>query len=112
MRAAARLLAVVGALAVGLLLFRAAPRDVTLVYDVAGAPGASGLEVVIRRGGEVVRRADLAVPAGRGQVRHAVRLADGDYLVDYRMRTAAGTVVGQRSVTVSESGTVILPLAP
>jgi hypothetical protein len=106
---AARLVAVLGAAAVGMLLFRSSSREVVLVYDLDGMRPASSLEVVIRKGDEVVRRATF--PAPGEQVRHAVRLTDGAYRVEYRVERAAGPVQGERDITVSDAQTILLPLA-
>jgi hypothetical protein len=103
------LVAVLGALAVGLFLFRSSPRDVVLVYDLGGTGPASSLQVVIRKGSEVVRRATF--PAPGEQVRHAVRLTDGTYRVDYRLERPEGPVAGERDFTVTEAQTIVLPLA-
>lgn len=111
MRALARLALLAGALGIGALLFRAAPRQLELVYDLAGTPGATSVEVEIRRGGELVRRAALRVGAGP-QLRHAVRLPDGEYLLAYRVATPEGAVAGERSLEVREAGTIVLPLGP
>lgn len=108
MRIAARLVAVLGAAALGLFLFRSSPRDVVLVYDLPGDRGVRALEVVIRRDGEVVRRADFPSPSA--QVRHAVRLPDGTYRVEYRLEEPGGPVRGERDITVSEAQTIVLPL--
>ncbi len=108
MRIAARLLAVLGAAAIGAFLFRASPRDVVLVYDLPGDRGVRSLEVVIRKDGEVVRRAGFPSPAA--QVRHAVRLTDGIYRVEYRLEEPGGPVEGERDITISEGQTIVLPL--
>ncbi len=109
MKIAARLVAILGAVAVGWFLFRANPRDVLLVYDLQGLAGVRSLEVVIRKDHEVVRRAMFPSPGP--QVRHAVRLDDGAYRVDYRLDRQSGPVEGERDITVSESQTIVLPLA-
>ncbi len=108
MRLATRLLAVLGAAAIGAFLFRSSPRDVVLVYDLPADRGVRALEVVIRKDGEVVRRADFPSPAA--QVRHAVRLTDGAYRLEYRLEEPGGPVKGQREITVSEAQTIVLPL--
>lgn len=109
MKLLARLVAVAGAVAVGGYLFGAAPRDLTLVYDVP-APGAGAmLEIEIRRGGEVVRRSELAVPAEGGQVRHPVRLRDGDYALAWSLG-GASPAHGVLPLDVREGGTVVLAL--
>ncbi len=111
MRPLGRLLLLAGALGVGALLFRAAPRQVELVYDLARTPGATALEVELRRGGGLVRRAELRV-AGVAQVHHPVRLRDGDYVLSFRITTPAGAVSGERPLAVREAGTVVLSLGP
>ncbi len=114
MRHAARLVLMGGAVAVGLYLWRAAPRDLALVYGMpAGAPVTS-MEVEVLRDGETLRRAEFRFPGGApGAVRHAVRLPDGAYLVRVRLAAAAGPAwTVERPLEVSESGTVVLPLGP
>lgn len=112
MKAAARLLLLAGALGVGVVLHRAAPRELDLVYDLARAPGAERLLVEIRQEGALVRRAELAVPADRGPIHHAVKLRDGAYELRFEIATAAGAVTGERPLEVREAGTVVLPLGP
>ncbi len=111
MRSLGRLLLLAGALGVGALLFRAAPRQVDLVYDLGRAPGATELEVELRRDGALVRRAELRV-AGEEQVHHPVRLPDGDYVLSFRIATPQGAVSGERPLSVREAGTIVLPLGP
>jgi hypothetical protein len=111
LRAAARLVAVLGAVGVGWLLLGARPHDVVLVYDLSRDPGASALEVEIRRRGEVVRRARLRVVAGE-QARHPVRLRDGTYALAWRVERAAGPRAGERELVVEGEGTIVLPLGP
>jgi hypothetical protein len=111
LRALGRLLLVAGALGVGALLFRAAPHQVELVYDLSRTPGATGVEVELRRDGALVRRAELRV-AGSPQLHHPVRLPDGDYLLSFRISAPGGTVSGERAVAVREGGTIVLPLGP
>jgi hypothetical protein len=98
--------ALFGAIAVAWVLFERPARDVVLVYDVG--PDATALEVTLRRGGEVIRRADLR-PRG-GTARHEVRLRDGEYRLDWRLATPAGPRAGERALEVHESGTIVLPL--
>lgn len=112
MRALARLAVLLGAVGIGLFLFRAAPHEVVLVYDLSRASGATSVEVAVRKGGELVRRAELAVPASASQVRHRVELRDGDYEVEYRVEAAGGALQGRRSLEVREGGTIVLPLGP
>ena len=106
MKALGRVLLVLGAVGVGALLFRAAPREVTLVYGLPPGLSAPALAVEIRRGDELMRRAEIQVPAGAREVRHPVRLPDGDYRVVVR----AGAAVFERTVTIVEAGTIVLPL--
>ena len=109
-RRAARLVALLGAIGVGLLLARAAPEDVVLVYDLAGAPGATALEVELRRDGELVRRAEFPLTPAARQVRHPVRLPHGRYALAWRTAGPGGPAAGEREVEVAEGGTIVLPL--
>lgn len=111
MRRAARLLVLAGAIGLGWVLFHDVPRDVVLVYGL-GDREVSSLEVEITRGGQVVRRAELRPGAGAaGNVRHPVRLSDGDYQVLLRVSPrAAPPQRVERTITVSESTTIVLPL--
>jgi len=104
----ARLVLLAGAVALGLFLFRANPREVTLVYGLAGR-GARAVEVEIARGGEVMRRAELRVGAD-GQASHRVRLPDGDYVVRVRVLEDGPPRPVERTFTVSESGTIVIPV--
>lgn len=108
MKAAARLLLLAGAVAVGLFLFRANPREVTLVYGLPGG-GARTVEVEILHGGEVLRRAELRVGPD-GQARHTVRLPDGAYLLRLRIAGDGPPRQVERPLAVSESGPVVIPL--
>lgn len=111
MRALGRLLLVAGALGAGAFLFRAAPHQVELVYDLSRTPGATGIEVELRRDGALVRRAELRA-AGGAQLHHPVRLPDGDYRLSYRIAAPGGAVSGERALSVREGGTIVLPLGP
>lgn len=108
----ARLVLLGGGVAVGLFLFRASPRDVTLVYDVSGRPEATSLEVQIRRAGEVVRRAEFRLAPAAQAVRHEVRLPDGEYELSLRIGTPSGDATLARRIDVRESGTIVLSLGP
>jgi hypothetical protein len=109
-RSLARLLLVVGAVGIGWFLFEASPRDVVLVYDAAAVPDATALEVEIRSGGDLVRRARLALDRGV-QARHPVRLRDGAYDVSWRLVGApGGPVGGARELVVTGDETIVLPL--
>ncbi|HEY6105946.1 MAG TPA: hypothetical protein VIV59_08185 [Anaeromyxobacteraceae bacterium] len=106
MKALARVVLILGAIGVGALLFGAAPREVTLVYGLPAGEAPGHLAVDIRRGGDLVRHAEIRVPGGAREVRHPVRLPDGEYRVVVR----AGPAVFERAVTVAEAGTIVLPL--
>jgi hypothetical protein len=108
----ARLLFLGGAIGIGLFLMRAVPRDVTFVYDVQ-VPGARSLAVDIEKGGALVRRAEFRLAdGGPAQVSHRVRLPDGAYLL--RLSVAAGGRTQQldRAITISEGGTIVVPVGP
>jgi hypothetical protein len=111
-RLAARLVLLAGGVAIGLWLFRASPREVKLVYDVSGSPGATSLEVEVRRGGEVMRRAEFRLRSGERQVHHGVRLPDGDYVLALRTSGPSGVTTVERPVEIRESGTIVLSLGP
>ena len=87
------------------LRFADLPGHVTFISHWHMAIAMAALDE-IRRGGEVVRRAEIRVPGGAREVRHPVRLPDGEYRVVVR----AGAAVFERTVTVSEAGTIVLPL--
>ena len=113
MRGALRLLLLLGFGAIGLFFVRGMPRSVTLVYDLEEAPAIRTLEVDIRRPDGALRHAEYHFPDGAPrQVRHEVKLPDGDYEVAVRVAGAAGAVRKTvRTVTVSESGPVVLAIA-
>jgi hypothetical protein len=102
--------ALLGAVAVGLFFVSAAPKDVVLVYDLAGAPDATALEVELRRGDDLVRRAEFRVAGAGGQIRHAVRLPQGRYALSWRAAGPSGSRTGERVVDVEEEGTIVLPV--
>ncbi|HEX9287953.1 MAG TPA: hypothetical protein VF904_00410 [Anaeromyxobacteraceae bacterium] len=111
MKAFARVVFLAGAVAIGLFLFRATPRDVTLVYAVA-ASGARELDVEIAKGAETVRRAEFRLdPAAAAQVSHRVRLADGEYVVHLTLSSAGDARRIDRPITVTESGTIVVPIS-
>ncbi|HTT71511.1 MAG TPA: hypothetical protein VMG32_09835 [Anaeromyxobacteraceae bacterium] len=110
MKQLARFVFLAGALGIGLFLFRAAPRDVTLVYTLT-TPGARRLEVEIDKGGTLLRRAEFRLDArGPDQIAHRVRLTDGRYLVRLTVLGDGPTRHLERSISITESGTVVLPL--
>lgn len=113
MKPLARLVAVVGAVAVAWTLFGGGPKDVALVYEVP--PAATALRVEIRRGAETVRRAEFRLaPGATGpvQVRHEVRLSEGTHEVAWGMDEPGGTRRGVRSVSIQEDGTLAFSLLP
>jgi hypothetical protein len=110
MKAVARLVFLAGAVVIGLFLFRAAPRDVTLVYGLAGSD-ARALEVDIDRGGETIRHAEFRFASGAPPaVTHRVRLTDGDYVIRATLATRAGPRRAEQPIHVAESGTIVIPL--
>ncbi len=108
MKAAARVVGLLGAVAIGWFLFAHAPRDVVLVYDV-GVPDASALEVNLRHGDALVRHAEFRLHGG-GEVRHALRLPQGEYELAWRVASPSGARTGERPIDVTEAGTIVLPL--
>ncbi len=111
MRALARLVAMAGIMAIGWFLLGARPRDVVLAYDVSSAPDATALEVEIRRGGELVRHAELRLGHGE-QPRHTVRLREATYVLAWRLDRPGGAVRGERELVVTGDETIVLPLGP
>ena len=111
MKGAARLVLLAGAVAVGLLLWRSSPRDVVLVYAVEDAT-ARTLEVEVARGAEVLRRSEFRLAAGGPrQVRHEVRLPDGEYVLHLTVRGGDGAARRlDRTITVTESGSIVVPI--
>jgi hypothetical protein len=106
----ARLVFLAGALAIGLYLFRASPRDVTLVYDF-GRAQARSLQVEIARRGRTVRNAEFHFPSGApGQVVHRLRLPDGEYSLRLTWRSDGGPRTAERPLSIQESGTVVVPV--
>ena len=109
--AEARLVALLGAIGLGLFLSASSPRDVVLVYDVGSMERATRLEVELRRDGDLVRRAEFSVAAGDRQVRHALRLTEGDYQLHYRLDAqAVAPSEGERTLTVKDEGMIVLPI--
>ncbi len=110
MKVAARVVGILGAVAVAWVLFSRGPKDVVLVYDVAGVPRAEALEVEVVRGGEVLRRAEFRLAGRGGRVEHEVKLPEGDYVVRGRIVGPGGATSFERPVEVREAGTIVLPL--
>ncbi len=110
MRNLARVLLVLGLAALGLQAFRGAPRDVTLVYALPDPGRVTSLEVDVLRDDAALRHAELRFPDGApAQVRHEVRLPDGEYRLALRLAGPSGpprTVT--LPLTVSGSGPVVL----
>jgi hypothetical protein len=95
-----------------LFLLRAAPRDVTLVYAMGGA-GGRALEVAIEKGGEAILRAEFHLAEGApAQVSHRVRLTDGEYVLHLTLMVDGAPRRVERSISVSESGTIVIPIEP
>lgn len=112
MKAALRLLLLLGFAAVGLFFLRAMPRSVTLVYDLVDAADVRALEVEVRSGEGALRQAGYRFPGGAPrQVVHEVKLPDGSYQVVVRVARASGPA--RRSllpIVVSESGPIVLAI--
>lgn len=110
LRNLARVVAFAGALGLGWYLLGARLHDLVLVYDVSAVPDATALEVSVRAGPTVVRRAHLPVRGGE-QLRHPVRLKAGGYELDWRLERPGGAVVkGARHLDVEDDQTIVLPL--
>ncbi len=112
MRLAARAVGLLGAAGIAYLLFSGAPKEVVLVYELPGTPRGGVLEVELRRGAEVLRRAEYRLPPGEGrEVRQALRLPAGDYTLAWRIAAPEGERHGERPIEVREAGTIVLALA-
>jgi hypothetical protein len=111
-KVALRLLLLLGFGALGLFVLREVPRDVTLVYAMDDAAAVRRVEVEVRRGTAVIRQAEFRFPSGApSQIRHDVKLPDGDYGVAVRVWGATGEPrLTLRPVTVAESGSIVLPI--
>ncbi|HEX9051685.1 MAG TPA: hypothetical protein VF841_14230 [Anaeromyxobacter sp.] len=110
MKLAARVVAVLGAVAVAWLLLGGGPKDVTLVYDVSAVPDARALEVEVARGGEVLRRAEFRLAGRGGRVEHRLKLPEGDYVLRGRIEAPGGPFPFERPLEVREAGTIALAL--
>ena len=110
MRRAARLVALLGAVAVGWFLLGARPRDVVLVYDASAVPDATAVEVDVRQGGTLIRHARILLHPGE-PARHPVRLRDGIYDLAWRVERPSGPVTGERQLDIDADQTIVLPLA-
>ncbi len=111
MKQAARLVLLLGAVAIGLPLLRANTREVTLVYGLAAGRTVTRLEVEIRKGNEEIRRVEFRFPAGAPpQVRHEVRLPDGPYDLVVHIFDAGQARTVERPLVVTESGTIVVPV--
>lgn len=110
-KGALRLVMVLGAAVLGLVLWRASPREVVLVYDLRGAPGSTALGVRIDKGGVLYREAEFYAPGT--QVRHTLKLPDGTYHLRYVIgRASQADLRGDRDLQVTESQTIVLSLGP
>jgi hypothetical protein len=110
-KAAARWIVLLGIVGLGWYLFQAGQRSVVLVYDVAAVPDATALEVDLRSDAHVLRHARIVVHRGE-QIRHAMRLRDGSYVVAWRLERPGVALTGERALEVQEDGTIVLPLGP
>jgi hypothetical protein len=111
MRRGSRLFFLLAAVAVGFFLFRASPRQVTLVYTGAGP--ATAVEVSIARGADVIRRAELRFPGGApAQIEHRVRLPEGEYTLRLRLTGGGAARVVERPLSVAEDGPIVLNVGP
>ncbi len=109
-RPLARLVALAGAVGIGLFLFRAAPHDVTFVYGLGGVEARS-LEVDVLRGSDTIRHAEFRFASRTPPtVTHRVRLTDGDYVLRVTIGSGGGARHVDRPVHVSEDGTIVIPL--
>ncbi len=112
MRSVARVVLVLGLAATGMFLFREVPRDVTLLYRVPQPASTRTLEVDIRRGEATLRHAEFRFPSGAPpEVRHEMRLPDGDYTLAVRLTAGGAATDVLRTIAVSEEGTIVVPLA-
>jgi hypothetical protein len=111
-KVALRLLLLLGFGALGLFVLREVPRSVTLVYALDDAPAARRVEVEVRRGTAVIRQAEFRFPAGApAQIRHDVKLPDGQYRVAVRVWNDTGAPrLILRPVTVAEDGSIVLAI--
>jgi hypothetical protein len=105
-----RLAGVAAALGIGWLVLGAGQKELVLVYDVSSVADARALEVDVLRGGEVLRHAEFRLHAGEGRVSHALKLAEGDYLLRGRIDAPGGATPFERPLEVHEAGTIVLPL--
>ncbi len=111
MKVAARLVGILGAVAVAWMLVGRGPKDVTLVYDVSSVPDARALEVEVTRGPEVLRRTEFHLaPGDRGRVAHPLKLPKGAYVLRGRIEAPSGASRFERPLDVEDSGTIVLPL--
>ncbi len=110
MKLAARLIGILGAVAVASLLLGRGSKDVTVVYDVSAVPGARTLEVEVVRAGDVLRRAEFRLAARQGRVEHALKLPEGEYVLRGRIDGPAGATPFEKPLAVRDSETVVLAL--
>jgi hypothetical protein len=111
-KGALRLLLLLGFAAIGLFFLRAAPRSVTLVYDLGEAVDVRALEVEVRGGEGALRRAEFRFPGGAPrQVVQEVKLPDGSYQVVVRVSGTNGPVRRRvLPIVVSEGGPIVLAI--
>jgi hypothetical protein len=111
-KGALRLLLLLGFAAIGLFFLRAAPRSVTLVYDLGEAVDVRALEVEVRGGEGALRRTEFRFPGGAPrQVVQEVKLPDGSYQVVVRVSGTNGPVRRRvLPIVVSEGGPIVLAI--
>jgi hypothetical protein len=111
-KVALRLLLLLGFGAIGLYFLREVPRSVGLVYVIDDSPSVRKVDVEIRKGASPARRSEFRFPAGAPrEVRHDVKLADGDYQVVVRVWRLGGSPQSLvLPVTVTESGPIVLAI--
>ncbi len=113
MKGPLRLLLLLGLAAIGLLVFREVPRDVTLVYAIPDPGSVRRVEVDVRAGDAALRHAELRFPSGAPErIEHPVKLRDGAFVVTVRVWRASGSPSAQAfPITITESGPVVLPVS-
>ena len=104
-----RLLVLLGVVGLGWFVFQSGRRDVVLVYDVSAVPEATSLEVDLRSDAHLLRHARIVVHRGE-QIRHAMKLRDGSYVLAWRLERPGAPLSGERTLEVREDGPIVLSL--
>jgi hypothetical protein len=109
-KAALRLLLLLGFAAIGLFVFREVPRNVSLVYALDDAGVVRRVVVEVFRGDTALRQAEFRFPTGApAQIRQDVKLTDGQYRVVVRVwRLNGAPRRAVLPVTVAEGGPIVL----